>query len=204
MKLIYGTKNLAKIDMMQKAVKDLPIEIIGLDAFAVFPNVKEVGNSPLENARIKVQEYYKILQQPIFSCDSGLYIDGKPDELSPGVYIRRVNGKELSDQEMIEYYTGLAAEAGGKVKARYRNAISIIINDILYFENDDEDLASEEFYITDKPHDKINPGFPLDSISLEIESGKYHYDIKGQKNKETKTMKGFHDFFMNLLANNMN
>ena len=201
MKLIYGTKNQAKIDMMQKAVKNLPIEIIGLDAIAVLPNVKEVGNSPLENARIKVQEYYNVLQQPIFSCDSGLYIDGIPDNQSPGVYIRRINGKELNDQEMVEYYTKLATETGGKVKARYRNAISIIINDDLYFENDDKELASEEFYFTDKPHDKINPGFPLDSISLEIESGKYHYDIKGQKNKETKTMKGFHDFFMRVLEN---
>ena len=37
--------------------------------------------------------------------DNNLFIEGIPDELQPGVFVRRINGKELNGDEMIEYYT---------------------------------------------------------------------------------------------------
>ena len=39
---------------------------------------------PLENARQKALAYYRICGQPVFSQDSGLYIEGLPKERQPG------------------------------------------------------------------------------------------------------------------------
>lgn len=199
-RLLYGTSNSAKIQHMKEMLDKLNIEIIGLNDIgnAVKIQVRETGNDPLENARIKAMTYFKEFKVPVFSCDSGLYIEGLERKKQPGVHVRRVNGKELNDNEMIKYYTNLAAELGGVVKAKYKNAICLIIDEETIFEYDGEDISSEEFIITSKPHNKKTKGFPLDSISIEIETGQYYMDIheKNNPNKEYKMAKGFRDFFL--------
>ena len=74
--------------------------------------VNENGNTPLENAEIKARAYFETFHMPVFSCDSGLYFDELKDEEQPGIHVRRVNGKELSDEEMTEYYASLAKKYG--------------------------------------------------------------------------------------------
>lgn len=77
MKILYGTKNPAKINSMKNMLKNLEIELISLnDINLEIGKIDESGNSPLENARIKAFSYYKVWKKPVFSCDSGLYIDG--------------------------------------------------------------------------------------------------------------------------------
>lgn len=123
MKLLYGTGNLAKLSAMRNRLEQLDIELIGLNDLRVegknVPEVKEDGNTPLENARLKAMVYYEAFQIPVFSCDSELYFDNVPDEVQPGVHVRNVNGKCLSDDEMIDYYSGLGKTYGNLV-ARYR------------------------------------------------------------------------------------
>lgn len=107
MKLLYGTGNLAKLSAMRNRLEQLDIELIGLNDLRaegkIIPEVIEDGNTPLENARLKAMAYYEAFQIPVFSCDSGLYFDNVPDEVQPGVHVRNVNGKCLSDDEMIDY-----------------------------------------------------------------------------------------------------
>lgn len=97
MKLLFGTGNPAKLSAMQSRLRQLDIELIGLDDLRidgkVIPKVAETGKSPLENARLKAIAYYKAFHIPVFSCDSGLYFDNVPDEIQPGVHVRNVNGK---------------------------------------------------------------------------------------------------------------
>ena len=77
MKLIYGTTNKAKIDFMKKQIEPLDIEILSLNEVdAPKLDIDESGNTPLENAKIKALAYYRELQSPVFSCDSGLYNEG--------------------------------------------------------------------------------------------------------------------------------
>ena len=109
MRVLYGTGNPAKLSAMQRRLSSLDIEIIGLkDLEADIPEVPEDGKTPLENARQKARAYFDAFHIPVFSCDSGLYFDNVPDEIQPGVHVRTVNGKYLTDDEMIAYYTGLA------------------------------------------------------------------------------------------------
>lgn len=103
MKLLYGTGNRAKLSAMRSRLKQLDIELIGLDDLRAegktIPQVVEDGKSPLENARLKATAYYEAFHIPVFSCDSGLYFDNVPEAIQPGVYVRNVNGKCLTDDE---------------------------------------------------------------------------------------------------------
>lgn len=126
MKLLYGTGNPAKLSAMKSRLEKIDIELISLNELKAegktIPAVPEDGKTPLENARQKAVAYYKAFKMPVFSCDSGLYFDCVPDEVQPGVHVRNVNGKCLSDEEMIEYYGGLVKQYGN-LTARYKNAI---------------------------------------------------------------------------------
>ncbi len=200
MKLIYGTKNPAKLESMRRILKELPIEVVGLNELSVqIGEVEESGNSPLDNARLKAEAYYSVLKEPVFSCDSGLYIDGLDEERQPGVYARRVKGKTLSDDEMIRYYAGIAKEFGGKVTAQYKNAICLVMSNSKSYESMDENISSERFILTDKPHPVRIKGFPLDSISIDENTGEYYMDIKNEETESDMIGKGFREFFAKVI-----
>lgn len=196
MKLLYGTGNPAKLSAMQRRLEGLDIELMGLkDIKMQIPEIKEDGRTPLENAGKKALGYYEAFHMPVFSCDSGLYIDGLPEELQPGVHVRTVGGKYLSDEEMIAYYGGLA-EKYGNLTARYRNAICLVLDEAHIYEAMEESMASEPFIITSKPHSKIRKkGFPLDSLSLDIKTGTYYYDRTEEELEQFAVEDGFLDFF---------
>ena len=203
MKLLYGTGNLAKLSAMRNRLEQLDIELIGLNDLRaegkIIPEVIEDGNTPLENARLKAMAYYEAFQIPVFSCDSGLYFDNVPDEVQPGVHVRNVNGKYLSDDEMIDYYSGLV-KAYGNLVARYRNAICFVMDDTHIYEAMEPSMESEKFILTDKPHSTIRKeGFPLDSISLDIKTNKYYYDLPEDKLEQVAVEDGFLEFFKNIL-----
>lgn len=199
MRVLYGTTNQAKLNSMRRITKRLGIEIIGLKELGLpLPKVEENGQNPLENARIKADAYYKAFGMPVFSCDSGLYFDGLEEELQPGIHTRRVNGKELSDEEMIAYYADLARKHGSQLIGRYRNAICFILDESHVYESMDVSLATESFVLVDMPHENKVPGFPLDSLSVDIKTGKYYYDLE-ERSVESEMEEGFYQFFKDTL-----
>lgn len=199
MKILYGTGNQAKLGAMQRALKNLNIEIIGLKEYSGrVPKVAEDGLTPLENARLKATAYYEALHIPVFSCDSGLYFEGLSEEYQPGVFVKRIAGKELTDEEMIAYYSGLAKRFG-KLKARYKNAICFVLDKEHVYESMADNLSGEAFYMVDTPHSRRVEGFPLDSLSVHIESGLYYYDRKETNPDELAMDIGFYEFFREIL-----
>lgn len=203
MKLLYGTGNLAKLSVMKHRLENLDIELIGLGDLRAagkrIPEVLENGNTPLENAKLKALAYYDAFRMPVFSCDSGLYFDNVPDEIQPGVHVRNVNGKCLSDEEMMQYYAGLVKKYGNLV-ARYRNAICLVMDENHVYEAMDASMESEKFIITDKPHSAIREkGFPLDSMSIDMETNKYYYDLSADELEQLAVRDGFLSFFQDIL-----
>ncbi|MBQ3512332.1 MAG: hypothetical protein IJA32_00835 [Lachnospiraceae bacterium] len=195
MKILYGTGNPAKLEAMKRHLSGLGIDVIGLKEIDMeIPEVEEDGNTPLENARKKALCYYQAFHMPVFSCDSGLYIENIPEEIQPGVHVRTIQGKYLSDDEMIEYYKGLA-EKYGDLKAQYKNAICLVLNETDVFGAMEESMASEPFIITSQPHEIRKKGFPLDSLSIDIKSGKYYYDLGEEELDEVAVGDGFLEFF---------
>lgn len=204
MKLLYGTGNQAKLSAMRSRLEPLGIELIGLNDLKAegkaVPEVLENGNTPLENARLKAITYHEAFGMPVFSCDSGLYFDNVPDELQPGIHVRNVNGKYLSDEEMIIYYAGLARQFGN-LTARYRNAICFMTGEGNVYEAMDSSLESERFILTDKPHSAVRKkGFPLDSMSIDIKTNKYYYDLSSEELERFAVEDGFLQFFKKVLC----
>ncbi|MBR5266550.1 MAG: hypothetical protein IKV63_08055 [Clostridia bacterium] len=200
MKILYGTTNKAKLQAMKNALSDMDIQLVGLnDIGKELPHIDESGNTPLENAEIKARAYYKAFGMPVFSCDSGLYFDELPDEAQPGLFIRRVNGREFSDDEMIEHYAALADRYGGKITGRYRNAIYFILDEGHHYSSMDMSIATEPFILTSTPHKKRVDGFPLDALSIDIATGKYYYDLD-VKDVSTSVDDGVRCFFSGILG----
>ncbi len=199
MKILYGTTNPAKLDWMKKNLQGLDIEMVCLrDIAGAIPDVPENGSTPLENAIQKAQAYYKAFGMPVFSCDSGLFFENLP-EYSPGVHVRTVGGKYLTDDEMIAYYGGLAREHG-EIIAQYRNAICFVPDEEHIYTDMSEDLHGDRFVITATPHPKRVEGFPLDSISKTI-NNVYYYDL--EKNENMLRRNGWKRFFEEVLKNNL-
>lgn len=195
MKLLYATQNPAKVTAMRNRLKGLGIELIGLrDLNQEVPDVIEDGSTPLENASKKAAAYYEAFRIPLFSCDSGLYFDGIPQELQPGIHVRTINGRYLTDEEMLEYYSSLAARYGN-LTARYRNAVCLVLDKEHIYRAMDESMESAPFLITSKPHARRKEGFPLDSLSIDIRTGKYYYDLENGELDQVAVEDGFIDFF---------
>ena len=195
MKILYGTTNQGKLLAMKKSVEGLDIELFSLrDMEGELPYIVENGKTPLENAEIKARAYFKAFHMPVFSCDSGLYFDELAEEEQPGIHVRRVGGKELTDAEMTEYYASLAEKHGGRITGRYRNAIYFILDEKHHYSSMDMSIATEPFILVSKPHEKRVPGFPLDALSVDIETGKYYYDLD-VKDVSTSVDDGVRKFF---------
>lgn len=199
MKILYGTTNKGKLQAMKTAVESLDIELIGLDDVAgELPDINENGRTPLENAEKKAKAYYEAFHMPVFSCDSGLYFDELQEDEQPGLYVRRIRGNELTDDEMIQYYASLAERHGGRITGRYRNAIYFILDENHHYSSMDMSIATESFILVSQPHSKRVEGFPLDSLSIDIETGKYYYDLN-VKDVCTSVDDGVRKFFAKIL-----
>ncbi len=199
-KLLYGTGNPAKLEVMRSRLSGMNLEIMGLmDMEEAPPKVPEDGSTPLENARQKALAYFAAYHRPVFSCDSGLYFEGVPEEIQPGVHVRTVGGKYLTDDEMRVYYAGLA-EKYGDLKAFYKNAICLVLDEEHVFERMDASLESVPFLITAKPCSAIrHEGFPLDSLCKDIRTGRYFYEMDEEQVEQGAVQDGFLEFFCNVL-----
>lgn len=203
-KLLYGTGNPAKLNAMKKRLSGLGITLVGLkDLGCEIPEIVEDGKTPLENARKKAVAYFEAFRIPVFSCDSGLYIDGVPENEQPGVYVRRVNGKVLSDEQMIVHYSSLAKKYGNPT-ARYRNAICFVADEKHIYEAMEPSMGSSAFVLTSKPYPVMKKGFPLDSLSVDIKTGKYYYELTGNELDRLAVEDVFAEFFRKILFEKKN
>lgn len=105
----------------------------------------------------------------------------------------------LNDDEMLAYYSALAAQYG-VFTAGYRNAICLVLDKEHIYKAMEESMASKPFIITSKPHSIRKPGFPLDSLSIDIRTGKYYYDLAAEELDVAAVEDGFLDFFKKIIA----
>ena len=174
-KVLFATGNESKAKRFKDGLLRNGIEIITIKDIDEDIEVSEDGKDALENALIKARAYAKVLDIPVFAMDDSLYIDNIPDDKQPGLYVRRVNGKRLSDEEMLTYYSNLAHEYGvdGKLTCRWVYGIAVINNGV----ESTYTWSKDDFYIVDKPSDKIDPGYPLNTISINKKLNKYFTDM---------------------------
>lgn len=183
-KVLFATGNESKAKRFEDGLLRNGIEIITIKDIDEDIEVLEDGKDAIENALIKARAYAKVLDMPVFAMDDSLYIDNIPDDKQPGLYVRRVNGKRLSDEEMLTYYSNLAHEYGedGKLTCRWVYGIAVINNGV----ESTYTWSKNDFYIVDKPSDKIDPGYPLNTISINKKLNKYFTDMTKEDRDSVK------------------
>lgn len=173
--LLFATGNKSKAKRFTKGLLANDIKVLTLEDVNINIEVEENGTTAIENALIKARAYAKETNLPVFAMDDTLYLENVPEDKQPGMYVRRVNGKRLTDEEMIEYYSNLAKEYGtnGLITGRWIYGMALISNGHEYTYT----WSKENFYITSTPSKIINPGYPLNTISINIKLNKYFTDM---------------------------
>ena len=176
MKVLIGTTNPAKVTRFEEFLPNSGIEYLTLKDLSITAEPEEGGNSPEENARIKAAFYGQFCDRVICN-DSGLYFDGIPldDPRQPELNIRTPQGRRLDDEEMIEYYSALISELGGKVLAYYLDGIAVYRDGKIESFLDEQGKAAA-FYMVETPSPNRHPGWPLDSLSLNRNTMTYFTD----------------------------
>lgn len=196
MKVLFATTNLAKVRKYKEELKEKGIELITINDLDFKLDIDENGKNALENAYIKAKTYYDVVKIPTIGMDNCLFIEGLPEEKQPGTHVRRINGKELKDDEMIEYYTNLIKQYGGKLTAKWVYGM-VICNGK---ETKEYSWSKSNFYLVDKPCKERNPGYPLDSISVMPGNNKYWLELTDEekiKSKEEDNKDKVVDFIIN-------
>lgn len=181
-KVVFATGNPAKAKRFAKGLLKNNIEILTLKDLNISLDTEENGENAIENALIKARACYQKTRMPSMGMDDSLYLENVPEEKQPGLFVRRINGKTLNDDEMIEYYTNLVKEYGidGKLDCKWIYGLAVIDkdgNESTYTWNKDN------FYMVEKLSEKSTPGYPLNSISKYKLIDKYFNDIK-EEDKE--------------------
>ena len=178
MEILIATKNEAKIKKYSTMLDVLGIKYKTLKDFNNNIDVIENGATPKENSMIKAKAYYKAFNMPVLVDDSGLILDKLSPEKQPGVFVRRHNGKELSDEEIISLYSNEIKSIGGKTTGAFVIAISIIdINGNVYT----EETKHERLFVSE-PCKERNPGYPMNSLIYDKQSNTYLAQIYEGKN----------------------
>ena len=174
MKVLFATGNASKAKRFSNGLEANNIEVISLNDIDTSIEVEENGKDAIENALIKARAHSN-LGYPVFAMDDNLYLDNVPENLQPGMFVRRVNGKRLTDEEMLMHYIDLVKRFGtdGKLTCRWVYGMALINNGREYTYT----WSKEDFYMIDTPSDKVDKDYPLNSISVNKKLNKYFTDM---------------------------
>lgn len=175
-KLLFATENQSKINRFKKGLLENDIELLSLKDLNLNLDIEENGKSAMENALIKARTYYNETCMPVMGMDDTLYLESVPEDKQPGLYVRRVEGKTLTDEEMINHYIGLVKEYGtnGKLNCKWVYGLAVIDEK---GEENTYTWSKGNFYMVEEPSNIINKGYPLNSISKYKNLDKYFTEI---------------------------
>jgi XTP/dITP diphosphohydrolase len=121
--LLFATRNRGKLAELRELLRDLPLELRGLEGMSV-PEVVEDGDTFAANATKKALEVSRATGLPALADDSGLEVDALGG--APGVISARYAGPNATDAEnndkLLAALEGLPASARG---ARFRSVLAL-------------------------------------------------------------------------------
>jgi len=97
--LVLATRNAHKVAEMRDLLGDLPVELVGADAFPGAPEPEDTWETFAENARLKASEVARATGHYALADDSGICIDALGGR--PGVYSARWAGPGSGAAEWI-------------------------------------------------------------------------------------------------------
>ena len=177
MKLLFATGNENKYQLMKRRLKELEnVEVIMPKHINIKIDVNEDGKTAEENAIKKAKAYYDETNLAVIAEDSGLWVERFSEEEQPGLFVKRIDGRDdLTDEEILKRYIEKIEKAGGQTNARYKTGIAVINEKgEIYSKTVDE----ESFIFTSKKDEKgyIKGGL-LDIISYDPINKKYFNEL---------------------------
>ena len=173
--ILFATGNEAKVKRFRDKLLERNVRLLTLKDIDMELDVLEDGSNAIQNALIKARAYHKVTGMITLAMDDTLFLEQVPSDMQPGMYVRRVQGRRLSDDEMISYYSNLAKKYGqnGRITARWIYGMALI--------NQGKEFtytwSKDDFYLVDKPSSIVNPGYPLNFISVNKKLNKYFTDL---------------------------
>lgn len=183
-KILFATNNESKVKRFKESLLKKDVELVSLNDLDLKVEVDENGKTAIENALIKARAYYEHLQMPIMAMDDNLYLENVPELEQPGVFVRRVNGKRLNDEEMLEHYTSLVRKYGvnGKLTAKWVYGLAVINKGI----ETTYTWSKEDFYLVEQVSPIRHKDYPLNSISVNKKLNKYFVDLTEEDKQSLK------------------
>lgn len=196
--ILFATGNASKVARFSEKLQEKGILLKSLKDININIDIEENGKTAIENAEIKASAYYEATKMTTMAMDDTMYIEGIPEDKQPGVYVRRVNGKRLTDKEMIEYYTNLVKTYGkdGKLNTKWILGLVIIKDGKIYTYKD----VNSEYYLVDTPAKDMREGYPLSSILVNKRTNKYDIYLTDEDKKIGQADDcGFIDFIVKII-----
>jgi len=193
--ILLGTKNRAKINIIQAALDSLPIDILTCRDLNISIEVREDGQSTEENAEKKARAYFAASGVPTVAIDGALRVDQFPEEKQPGVFVRRIHDmdREPTDEEVLDYYVGELDKIGGKSVGTWKGSIALAVSDEKVF----SDSYSYQTILTTQRKGALIPGAPLDAVTIDPITGKYYTEMDW---KERPDARWVFEFFQQHLS----
>jgi 8-oxo-dGTP diphosphatase len=170
-KIIFATTNEAKVKQIAGALAPIGVEVVGITDKSLLPEVVEDGETAQENARKKALAYAKALGASVLSMDNALYFDELSADEQPGIHVRRINGSDgrPSDDELLEHYSRLVRRFGERTTGRWEFAVCFATPE---GRTEETTIVSPRIF-TSEASTKVVPGYPLESIQIDPDSGVY-------------------------------
>jgi inosine/xanthosine triphosphate pyrophosphatase family protein len=184
LEIVYGTGNPGKAKQMQSVLtaSGLAVTVRSSGEFGIELDVEEDGRTAEENARKKALAYSVALRRPVISMDSALYFDDLPDELQPGLYVRRPGGtKRMDDDEMLAYYMQLIDRFGGRLNGHWKTAFALALPDGTC---EVHAVVSPRIFVS-VPHQEVPEGNPMTALQIDPATGKRVLDLTPEERART-------------------
>lgn len=168
-KIIIATRNDAKIDYYRDTFNGVVSQVIGLKEAGIEGKPEETGNTAEENAEAKAGFYSGKTELPVFCEDESLFADFLPPEKQPGTHVRRINGRDKAeDQVLFDYWEGIIKHVPKKKRTgHWHVAYSVGLKGRV--KTVSRDFPVLFFY----PASKIRiPGWPMSSLEGAVKFGK--------------------------------
>ncbi len=176
MEILLGTTNPSKAQWFAELLSGYDVHFVTLHDLGVDKIPDEDGRTPKENAMRKAAWYGRYCDK-VITNDSGLYLLSLPmdDPRQPGLFVRRApDGHAMDDDEMITHYCKLIDSLGGECLASYFNGYGVFRDGRVFgYMDDEKNQKLFAFRFVSAPHPNRHPGWPLDSLSVELRTGRY-------------------------------
>lgn len=193
--LFYATKNKYKILNMEYRLKDLNIKLITPYDLDTYIDVNENGKTVTENALLKAKAYYNKINIPTIAGDSSLFVEKFNKQ--PGLFVRRVNGKELNDDELEKYYIQELEKVGGESTAFYITGLALINDNKEYV----QEIKEKSFIFKSDKYSGEKSNDPLGRLEYDEDIKKYFCEMNEDDKKARNIY--FDKECVNFILNNI-